>query len=245
MTSAIAEQVLIQTAPYTDYVTIAGRGEPLLCTNLYEILEMVVKYNPRFRLITNGDHLSKHIDDIHRILNLHHTSYNNTPKLTINCYDGEDQMRERKKLYDYKSIQFTAKRRTDDMDNIMWRINKKQVTNRGGSMGWTNVDALDKPCYVLFHKTFIDYNGDVNLCCHDWKIKASYGNIMKTPFKEIWETGKLHQHRIGLMTHNSRKNYDACAECDSLQDESKCIAAKNVWECGTNKPVVFGGSFEA
>lgn len=242
MTPDIAEQAFKQTAPYTDYVTLAGRGEPLLGKYLYEILELAVKYRTRFRIITNGDTLHKHIDEIHKILNLTSTGY---AKLSVNCYDGEDQYNEWTKLYkDFSAIEFTTKRRTDDVDNKWWRVEKKQVTNRAGAMPWTNEIALDKPCFVLFHKTFIDYNGDVNLCCHDWKVIESYGNIMKKDFSEIWETGKLHDQRLGLTRYGSRANYTACMECDSLQEEDRCIKAYDSWKSNKVKPTRFGTNFE-
>ena len=42
MTADTAEEVILQTNEYTNYLCIAGRGEPLLCENILEIIELMV-----------------------------------------------------------------------------------------------------------------------------------------------------------------------------------------------------------
>lgn len=226
MTKEVAEQVCIQTEEYTNYITISGRGEPLLCKNLYEILETLVFYNKHIAMNTNGDFLDKHIDELDRILDLKkpRPKYKigkedkKWPKvpITVACYDGVEQKEEREKIYkDYSNnLRFVA--RTETMDSMY----KGQMTNRAGALPWTQTKWLERPCYFLYFKTYINWNGDVNLCCHDWKIIRNFGNILDKPFKEIWEEGLLNEYRTGLTKYGGREQFPECIECDNNQEWS-------------------------
>ena len=236
MTPEVAEQAFAQTAKYTNRVTITGKGEPLLAKYLYEILELSIKYKTRYTMATNGDTLDDHIDEINKIWDLskpHDTE--GWPKMQLNCYDGIDQMEERKKKYaGLNGIHITADR-TDTYENTLHRLSKNQLHNRAGYLPWTNVEALSKPCYVLFWKTFIEYNGDVILCCNDWTVPPkSFGNILVEGFETIWENN-LHKIRMGLTKKNGRSKFNSCIECDVISDEKKSTQQYLNWR--TNESV--------
>ena len=44
---------------------------------------------------------------------------------------------------------------------------------------------LDHPCYYPSYTFFMDYNGDVLMCAHDWGKKRILGNLKKKSFLEI------------------------------------------------------------
>ena len=220
MTPEVAEQAFIQTEKYTNKISMAGRGEPLLGKYLYEICDLSIKYNKEMKITTNGDKLDKHINELDKILDLK----TNTEKLLVNCYDGIEQEKEWSKTYsDYTSIKFDSKRQTVDIES-----HKKNffgdLTNRGGYISLISDKNSelhrgfdDHPCYFLYFKTFVNYNGDINLCCHDWKIIKNFGNIMKTNFSDIWERGLLNHYRQELK-NGHRSKFLECANCDSVQE---------------------------
>ena len=47
-------------------------------------------------------------------------------------------------------------------------------------------EPLKNPCYIPSYTFFLDYNGDVLMCPHDWGKKNILGNLNSSSFKEIW-----------------------------------------------------------
>ena len=58
------EHVLKNIDKYTDYIYLHVKGEPLLHTNFYEILNLCKKYNKQVNITTNGSLLKYKVDDI-------------------------------------------------------------------------------------------------------------------------------------------------------------------------------------
>lgn len=64
MTLEEFEHVLKEIDPYTDYVYLHVKGEPLLHCNFKEILDLCKKYNKKVNLTTNGTLLYTRVKDI-------------------------------------------------------------------------------------------------------------------------------------------------------------------------------------
>ena len=223
MTSEIAEEAILQTNPWTNYIQLGGRGEPLLCKNLYDILELCVKYKRKIKLTTNGDHLDKHIEILDGILNLKKktTKY----KIMVNCYRGKEEYVKRiEQLKPYKGIFVTMERSESNAEE---NIKNEKLTNRGGIFSYQN-NYSKSPCYALFHQLIINWNGDVNLCCHDWSQSTYFGNILKTPFQTIWEKGLLNEYRTQLMK-GKRFLFKECKNCNSIENQKTSIPLYNKW----------------
>ena len=218
MTAETAEEILKQTKNFTHRYSITGRGEPLLCKNLYEILTVFRIHDVSFNLTTNGDHLDKHIYELDAILNLKEDS--NKIKVTVNCYDGKKQKAERYEKYNqYKKLNFTNSRE-DIPDGSIYkdRMKRGKFSNRGGTLPWSYNSNIKKPCYILLYKTMVDWNGDVQLCCHDWKHLKTFGNIHDKPFHEIWLSKEMMNYRKKLSVENGRQSFIECMNCDAAQE---------------------------
>ena len=59
---------------------------------------------------------------------------------------------------------------------------------------------------------FIDYNGDVLMCSHDWGKKNILGNLNKKSFIEIWTSQVSNMSRKSLI--NGNRNFSPCDVCD-------------------------------
>jgi len=217
MTPEIAEQVFIQTDPYTNFISMAGRGEPLLGKYLYEICELAKKYQRHMRIITNGDALHKHIDELDKIFNLKYQRQRAI--IQVNCYDGDKQKKMwSERFKEYKAVTFDDHHQTSEPKDWNWG---EDITNRGGYMWQTKKpEYLKKPCYFLWFKAFIDYNGNVNLCCHDWTHMKNFGNIMEKSFSEIWEGNELNEYRK-ILEKGDRWKLPECKNCDNSQEWRK------------------------
>lgn len=230
--------IIQQTKKYTNHFSLAGRGEPLLCKNIYSIIDILIYNNCFVTVVTNGDFLDKHFDSLNKIMNFSvpyskdvpHNLYKNY-KMVVNCYDGQkDDWK--KKYGDFPSINWTDARK-DTNENFDKMINDSVLTNRGGYLPWKQnkrEDALQKPCYQLWWKTFINYNGDVNLCCHDWTHIKNFGNIHETKFEDIWEKGLLDEYRTKLTKWGGRDLFDECRQCDATQNYNIAEKIYDTWK---------------
>ena len=59
---------------------------------------------------------------------------------------------------------------------------------------------------------FLDYQGDVLMCPHDWGKKIILGNLNKTNLTDIWFSKKSMQ--IRKMLNKSNRNFTPCNVCD-------------------------------
>jgi len=71
---------------------------------------------------------------------------------------------------------------------------------------------LQKTCTLAFREVGVIWNGDVNLCCHDWKGEYKIDNIHKTELKEIWKSPKWEAARTFLQ--NKDRSITPCNKCD-------------------------------
>ena len=72
-----------------------------------------------------------------------------------------------------------------------------RLTNRGGAMknAEYKIKSLNepstRPCFYPSYDFFVDYNGDILMCSHDWLKKNVLGNLNEQDFSEIWLGKKL------------------------------------------------------
>ena len=94
------------------------------------------------------------------------------------------------------------------------------LTNRGGTMEKAEYkipslkEALDRPCYYPSYHFFMDYNGDVLICSHDWGKKFIVGNLKKQKFIDIWLSEKYLNQRKNLL--QNKREISPCKECDVI-----------------------------
>ena len=96
------------------------------------------------------------------------------------------------------------------------------MSNRGGMLGNAEHSvkpknsALEEKCYYPSYKFFLDYNGDVLMCSHDWGKKNILGNLKKQNFIDIWTSEKSNKARKKLF--NSKRDFSPCNVCDAKGD---------------------------
>ena len=70
-----------------------------------------------------------------------------------------------------------------------------------------------KYCDQPFVQMFINYKGDVVLCCSDYKYEVVIGNILEDSIVDIWFNEKLAHYRKMLLA-GKRNKLPLCKECD-------------------------------
>jgi radical SAM protein with 4Fe4S-binding SPASM domain len=230
MTDPLFEKICKELSEhnYDGVFVFAGFNEPLLHKKIYEHLAMAKNYLPKSRIeiITNGDVLNKN-----RIKRLFKSGLS---ILSISVYDGKEASAKFKEMCvdaGLKEHQYILRDRYYPEDEN-FGIN---LTNRGGSMNNASFkikdlkNPLNKPCFYPSYDFFIDYNGDVLMCSHDWNKENILGDMNHQSFNEIWTSEKAQESRKNL--YNNKRNFSPCNVCDaegSKVGKNHIIAWKNI-----------------
>ena len=197
---------------YRGMVIYSGFNEPLLNKDIYENVKRTRDYLPdsKIEIITNGDVLNED-----RLKRLFESGLNT---ILISAYDSKEAAEE---LYDLclkcglkENEQFIVRHRylPESQDFGI------TISNRSGMLknAEHKIDAptkyLNRPCYYPGYMFFIDYNGDVLMCSHDWGKKHILGNLVEKSIKDIWLSHKTKKAREKLF--KGTRSIKPCNECD-------------------------------
>tara|TARA_Y100001970_G_scaffold76866_1_gene97651 strand:- start:13475 stop:14359 length:885 start_codon:yes stop_codon:yes gene_type:complete len=196
---------------YQGLVIYSGFNEPLLNKNVYKNLKSAREYLPdaKFELITNGDVLNED-----RLKKLFLSGLNT---ILISVYDGPEDMKKFQKMCEKVGLnekQYVIRNRYLPPEQDFGIT----MSNRGGLMEKADhkIGKLKSPlkqkCNYPSYTFFIDYNGDVLMCSHDWGKKKILGNLYKQSIMEIWTSKQSMAARKRLI--NSDRNFSPCDVCD-------------------------------
>ena len=79
-------------------------------------------------------------------------------------------------------------------------------------MGEKISKVVDRSCYYPHYALYIDWNGDILLCCQDmYNRTIVFGNIKEKPIIEIWKDKRFNEFREKLK--NSDRSLSPCSSC--------------------------------
>ena len=200
---------------YSGLIIYSGFVEPMLDKNIYNLVNYAKTnlINARIDMISNGDVLNEK-----RLKKLYDSGLD---RLQISLYDGEEQ---HSKFIDLgKKLKLTNKKYV-----LRPRyLPAKQdfgitLSNRGGMLENAEYaiaprkEKLEKKCFYPSYKFFLDYNGDVLMCSHDWGKKNILGNLKNENFLDIWLSKKFDLARKKLS--NADRSLSPCNVCDVKGD---------------------------
>ncbi len=102
------------------------------------------------------------------------------------------------------------------IDNVipMWsdfeEMNQKIEIRKIGMHGQEIKDV--KVCPFPFYSLIINSDGEVTVCCADWKRKLVVGDLKKESLKEIWNGGTLRNFWIKLL-QGEKNSFGMCKKC--------------------------------
>ena len=196
---------------YSGTIRYSGFVEPMLDKNIFNLISMVRKFLPKsnIEMVTNGDPLNDK-----RLKKLFFSGLN---KVLISAYDGEKEANELENLCKLVGL-------NDDQYIVRHRYLPEEkdfgitLSNRAGLMDKAEfkIDSLKEPlktpCYIPTYTFFLDYQGDVLMCPHDWGKKIILGNLKDTKILDIWFSNQ--SMKIRKMLINSNRNFEPCNVCD-------------------------------
>ena len=213
ITNTLHEKLCIELKElnYKGTIRYSGFVEPMLDKNIFNLINMVRNYLPEsnIEMVTNGDPLN-----LKRLKKLFENGLN---KILISAYDGKEESDKLEDLCIQANLtekQYIVRHRyySEDQDFGI------TLSNRSGLMtdAEFKIDALKeplkKPCYIPSYTFFLDYQGDVLMCPHDWGKKVILGDLNREKLKDIWFSKKF--MGIRKMLNKSNRNFKPCNVCD-------------------------------
>ena len=196
---------------YSGLIIYSGFVEPMLDKNIYKLIEYAKSKNPKARIeiVSNGDVLNAD-----RLLKIYDHGLD---RMLISLYDGEEQFLKFKKLGEDLKLtdyQYVLRKRylPEEQDFGITLSNRGGMLKNAGYKIAPQKEKIQQKCFYPSYKFFLDYNGDVLMCSHDWGKKNILGNLNNQSFKDIWLSDKYMQARQKL--NNSDRSISPCNVCD-------------------------------
>lgn len=196
---------------YKGTIRYSGFVEPMLDKNIYNLIKMAKDYLPNcnIELVTNGDPLN--------LTRLKKLFYHGLSKILISAYDGKKEAIDLENLCNEANLnkeQFIVRHRylTENQDFGITLSNRSGLMENAEYQIKTLSAPLKNPCYIPSYTFFLDYQGDVLMCPHDWGKKLILGNLNKEKLTDIWFSKK--SMRIRKMLNQSNRNFSPCNVCD-------------------------------
>ena len=201
----------LQDLNYKGTIRYSGFVEPMLDKNIYNLINMVRRFLPdsNVEMVTNGDPLN-----LKRLEKLFQSGLN---RILISAYDGKedaDRLEDLCKSANLSSDQYIVRHRyySEEKDFGITLSNRSGLMENAEFKIKSLAEPLKNPCYIPSYTFFLDYQGDVLMCPHDWGKKVVLGNLNKTNLLDIWFSKKSMQ--IRKMLNKSNRNFTPCNVCD-------------------------------
>lgn len=201
----------LNEAGFNGLVIFSGFVEPMLDKKIYEKVALIreILTESRIELITNGDVLSQ--ARIRRLID------SGLSTLLISVYDGKQDaerfqgMCENAGLEDH---QFVIRHRylPPDQDYGITMSNRGGMMENTGHVRPALEEASCDSCFYPSYMFFMDYQGDVLLCSHDWGKKFVVGNMKDQDFMDIWLSPQFMSARKQL--NQGVRALPPCRVCD-------------------------------
>ena len=196
---------------YKGTVRYSGFVEPLIDKNIFNLIKMVRDKLPKvnIEMVTNGDPLN-----LKRLNKLFENGLN---KILISAYDGREDALKLENLCKEAKLtneQYIVRHRyySQDQDFGITLSNRSGLMENAEFKIESLKEPLKKSCYIPSYTFFLDYQGDVLMCPHDWGKKIILGNLNNERLIDIWFNKK--SMSIRKMLNNSNRNFTPCNVCD-------------------------------
>jgi len=235
------EYVARQIVPYTDYVYLHVKGEPLLNPELKGILDICKKYNLKINISTNGTLLENKYEILKGIRQLN---------VSLHSFENSDE----EKLYNYLTQVLDVCEKLSDKGVIirykLWNGQDSKIKNNNGKIiktleeryntkitdtlytkdiklnnntflsikapfKWPDKQTQDNQegtCYGLRQQIAILVDGTVVPCCVDNNGDIPLGNVFEETLEEILNSKKAEDIKKGF--ENNKCVASLCKKCE-------------------------------
>jgi len=208
-------------------ILFAGRGESSCHPQYVEAFNLLHHRMRQYKtqVTTNGYKIDKYWD----------MYYKHLDKLILNTYGTKEEYDRRVKMYPkLKNVNVEHHFKPEGLsieeinnlpphrDNNNGKAYRYAFNHRCGLMGEAPSNNL--PCMHPLNGIFINFNGEMQMCCNDWDPQVQYANVRtsKNIFHEYLTNAKL--KKINWYLINGRRDMIvSCAKCNVDTDNQKRI----------------------
>ncbi len=190
-------------------IALLVSNEPLLEHRLLKMIKYAKKKSPRFFLdiTTNGVLLS--MDKLDELLTV------GLDNININDYRSDREIEPDK--ISNNLIEIVENFRSNPKVTYNARSSNELLPNYAGVIP-QDYNAQDYGfCNFPFRKLVFSVNGDVLLCCNDFKQETNFGNIYSDSILSIWNSNRFNTIRLSLLNDI---RIGLCSNCNDKQSYS-------------------------
>lgn len=229
MSVETAERIASQIAAagWNSKIVFAQHGEPTLNPQLFDIIATFRKYLPNaiFHMYTNGYAIQRVADADEYVGRLFEAGLNN---INVDCYSKNGDWNFVNRLEKYADLLvkyesgvplYTNNKKLrilllppikDDETNKITR----KLANHAGAAAPLDHSYDNKRCTMPFREMAFRWDGNVSLCCDDFRGEYPIGNIFERTIEEIWNDERFVAARI--MLYNYSRNFRPCSGCTNV-----------------------------
>lgn len=179
----------------------ADVSERLIESGLRHLWISVQGYSEETYKQSMGLSLSRVLDNIDTFLDIRDKMGKKLPKVSITTLRTqlvEDELEYAKKYWGERDVKFKIHK----LDNRAG----KDLSDLGVAK-----PKLRRDCDLFLKQAYVLYNGDMILCCHDWKRTVVLGNVSEQSIEEIWNSKKF----TDIIYEYQAGTFDNCKICRS------------------------------
>lgn len=179
---------------FSGLIGFSGFCEPTLHSRIADFILYTRTVIPEVTIVinSNGDNITKESAYEYKTVGL---SY-----LIVSAYDKATHTR----IDEFSDDDYILVNKRYDGDMIK--------NNRAGAL-YTAVHNIDNPCYYPFYMVYIDWNGDVLFCSHNYDKEGLLGNIIYHSIYDIWLGDEMTALRKDLKIG---RHMNPCNKCDVI-----------------------------
>jgi radical SAM protein with 4Fe4S-binding SPASM domain len=237
MTLDLFKKIIDKSNPYISFTWMHLFGEPLLNSHVSDMVKYAAQKNIACGISTNATFLNEKLakriclsglDTI--VISIDATTDKTYNKIRPGGNFSQVVKNTERFLYlpERKNIKHTIiqmikmKQNQHEIDDFIrkWqgpscKVHIKQEETWAGyfkNQKHSN-DIKRFPCRKLWERLTIDWQGNVSICCRDFRMRINLGNIEKDSFRKIWNGNKMIRLRKSLI-ENKLDNIPLCKLCN-------------------------------
>lgn len=195
----------------------AMHGEPTFNKNMVNFINMFE--GKSIALLTNGANLKKHLSkllnsNVPIIIGIDDYLHNKNSKILkalLNKENIEYHEYPKEKGYNPHNIKI-SKTVIIFLQDIKLRRDVK-INSHCGAGTRPPVKPIEARCAKPFREISIRWDGNVSLCCNDFRGVYKIGNVNEKNIIELWESEKFESAR--KMLYHKNRNFSPCKYCNA------------------------------
>ena len=235
MTLDLFKQIIDQAEGNIEFLSLASRGEPMICKDIVPMLEYTQGKFLNLKLNTNASLLDE--EKCHAILSGGiktvvfsadaaeeplYSKFRVNGKLSVILENIERFQKIRESKYPdlaiitrVSGVKFSDEQDFDSMQRVWGGLVDQVAFTKYNP--WENVysqpaNFLDIACSDLWRRMFIWWDGKANPCDVDYKSTLSHGSIQKLCLSKLWRSSAYESLRTDHI-ERKRKNRNPCSAC--------------------------------